>query len=194
MTTIESQDEQTRKHQDREAYTTLAELPSTSIAIPTNEVAKNERPQQPMANGKGIKSRFTEILADEPVIGGHHPSPVEPKVFENQVNHASSSQKKNSPQLETAVAVGLSGPASTTPSRKPNQPTEPKVEFVVQAIHPTVRRMVREASSRQEASRLNNLDEQDVDETASSAMSRKNTDTSASNLPLPGQFPRALGP
>jgi hypothetical protein len=186
-------DDERRVEQDGELYDVSPLLAPTTTAQP-RDPPRVELPPRIVSTGGGLKSRFTEVLESSVALS----LPQNPAADPNAA-HATASHPSNPPSSDVAVAVGRMGP-STAPAAKLSQPMGPADDATASATQLLARKAAKKVVLAQKAEEFpGGLDvprtspkKVEVDGRGSPSMSRKNTDTSVSNFPIPGRFPRAF--
>jgi len=182
--------------QDDDLYGASPLLAPVSTAA--TQPPRVELPPRVVSIGGGLKSRFTEVLESTVALSlPHQPPTAEPRAA---ATHASATQQSN-PQSDVAVAVSRTVP-STTPGTKLSQPLGSTEEATASATQLLARKAAKKVVLAQEAEeappshqdvpRLNSPKKVEVDGRGSPSRSRKTTDTSVSNFPISGMFPRAF--
>jgi hypothetical protein len=155
---------------------------------PTTTTARDpprvELPPRVVSIGGGMKSRFTEVLESSVALS----LPQQPAANPNAARAA----QPNNPQQSDAVAIGR----ARSPT-KLSQPAAPADDATASATQLLARKAAKKVVLAQEAEEFPSGQDVlkpspkkvDVDGRGSPSMSRKNTDTSVSNFPMPGRFP-----
>jgi hypothetical protein len=188
-------EDERRVEQDGELYDASPLLAPTTTALPPDP-PKVELPPRVVSIGGGVKSRFTEVLESSVALSLPQQSTADPNTAP-----ATASKPNNPQQSDVAVAVSRARP-STAPYAKLSQPAGPADDATASATQLLARKAAKKVVLAQEAEEFPSSQDiprtspkkLEVDERGSPSVSRKNTDTSVSNFPVPGRFPRAFRP
>jgi hypothetical protein len=183
-------DDQDDRSQDGELYSASPLLPPVSTAL--RQSPRSELPPRVVSAGGGIKSRFTEVLESSVALSlPQHPTEPPPP-FSSHPPPATAPRARSPQKSDGAVEASLAEPDLAAPSKGSVD------DLTASATQLLARKAAKKVVLAQEAAELDARDaprpegpkKLEVDGRGSPSVSRKNTDTSVSNFPIPGRFPR----